>query len=62
MKWKKVGTLPKGLKLSSTGLLSGTVLATKVPPGTYSVAVTATDSTKKVHETATETFQLQIDS
>ena len=62
VKWKKVGTLPKGLKLSSSGLLSGTVLAKKVPAGPYSVTVTVSDSTKKAHETATKTFSLQIDS
>ena len=37
-------------------------MAKNVPAGTYSVTVTANDSTKKVHETATKTFQLQIDS
>jgi hypothetical protein len=62
IKWKKVGTLPKGLKLSPTGVLSGAVDASKVPAGLYSVTVKATDSTKKAHETATKTFQLQIDS
>ncbi len=62
VKWTKVGTLPKGLKLSSAGVLSGTVLASKVPAGRYPVTVKATDSTKKAHETATQTFELQIDS
>ena len=62
IKWQKVGTLPKGLKLSASGVLSGVVVAKNVPAGLYSVTVTAKDSTKKVHETATKTFQLQIDS
>ena len=62
MKWKKVGALPKGLKLSASGVLAGTVIAKNVPAGLYSVTVSVKDSTKKVHETATKTFQLQIDS
>jgi hypothetical protein len=60
--WGKVGTLPKGLKLSRSGQLSGTVLASKVPPGTYSVEVKATDSTKHGHQVQTATFPLQIQS
>ena len=62
IRWKKAAALPRGLKISSAGVLSGTVSSRHVTPGTYSVSVTATDATKKVHETATETFQIQIDS
>jgi hypothetical protein len=57
-----VGRLPKGLTLSKTGVLSGTVLAKKVAPGTYPVSVKVTDATKRTHQTATETYQLQINS
>jgi hypothetical protein len=61
-KWKKVeGTLPKGLKLSSTGLLSGTVTAKAYPHGgSFPITVTVTDSTKKVHQKATETLTLVV--
>jgi hypothetical protein len=62
LKWSRVGRLPKGLTLSKTGVLSGTVLAKKVAPGTYPVSVKVTDATKRTHQTATETYQLQINS
>jgi hypothetical protein len=58
-KWTKGAALPKGLTLTSTGLLKGTVLAKKVPAGNYSVEVTVTDSTK---HTASKTFSLTINS
>jgi len=47
--WKTLAGLPKGLKLSKKGVLSGTV-AKKVVPGTYTISVEVTDSTKKGHE------------
>jgi hypothetical protein len=34
-KWKRIGTLPKGLKLTSSGLLHGTPKLKHVSPGTY---------------------------
>ena len=59
-KWKKVGTLPKGLKLSSTGVLSGTV-STKVAAGHYTINVTVSDAGKKTaKETATASFTLTL--
>jgi hypothetical protein len=42
-KWKSKGALPKGLKLSAKGLLSGTPSAT---PGSYPIKVIVTDSSK----------------
>ncbi len=61
-KWKKTaGSLPKGLSLSSTGLLSGKIGAKAYPNGaSFSVTVTVTDSTKKVHQTATATFTVVV--
>jgi hypothetical protein len=61
-KWKVTsGTLPTGIKLSSTGVLSGTVSAKKVTTGgTYTFTVTATDSTKKVKATTSQTFTLVL--
>jgi hypothetical protein len=55
--WKKTGTLPKGLSLSSTGLLSGT-LSTTVTSGSYSipVEVTVTEGKSKVTVPATLTL------
>ena len=44
-KWKKAGKLPKGLKLSKTGLLSGTPSA-KLAPGTYPLGVKVSDAAK----------------
>jgi hypothetical protein len=61
-KWKKVeGTLPKGLKLNSTGLLSGTATAKAYPHGgSFPITVTVTDSTKRVHQTATVKLTLIV--
>ncbi len=42
-KWTAVSGLPKGLKLSSKGVLSGTVLAKKVAPGTYTLVIQVAD-------------------
>jgi Bacterial Ig-like domain (group 3)/Putative Ig domain len=60
--WQRVsGTLPKGLKLSSTGVLSGTVSARAYPHGgSFPITVKVTDHTRKVHETATATFTLEV--
>ena len=55
-KWKKVGKLPKGLKLSKTGLIHGTP-SSKLAPGSYPVGVKVTDSKKG---TATATLMLRI--
>jgi hypothetical protein len=60
LKWKKVGKLPKGLKLSKAGVLSGTVSASKVAPGTYTVNVKVTDSTKPKAQTATASLTLTV--
>ena len=56
-KWKKVGALPKGLKLSKTGVISGTPSAKKVAPGSHSVGVKVTDSKK---HSATATLTLNV--
>ena len=56
LKWKKV-TLPKGLKLSNHGVLSGTPGAKLGPPSSVTVQVTETVTTlngkKKVKTKAT---------
>ena len=56
--WKKVGKLPKGLKLSKTGVLSGT-LNKRLAEGNYSVTVKVTDSSRP-KTTATATFTLTV--
>ena len=59
-KWRKTaGSLPGGLHLSSTGLLSGQ-LGVKAHSGSFQIAVMVTDSTKKTHQTATATFTVDI--
>jgi hypothetical protein len=58
-KWKKVGALPKGLKLSKTGVISGTP-STKLAPGVYSVGVKVSDSKKKGKDSATATLMLTV--
>ncbi len=45
LKWKKVASLPKGLKLSSTGVLSGTPNK-KLTPGNFTVSVQVTEKYK----------------
>ena len=61
-KWKLVsGKLPKGLKLGSSGLLSGTVSAKKYSHReTFTITVKATDSTKKTRQTATTSLLLTV--
>jgi hypothetical protein len=57
--WKKAGTLPKGLSLSSTGQLSGT-LSAKVVPGSYSVPVEVGVKEGKTKVVTTKSFTLQV--
>ncbi|MGD0452142.1 MAG: putative Ig domain-containing protein [Solirubrobacteraceae bacterium] len=61
-KWKvTAGHLPRGLRLSSTGLLSGTVSARRYPSGgSFPITVRVTDATARVHQTATATFTLLV--
>jgi hypothetical protein len=62
-KWKRIGKLPKGLKLSSTGLLAGTPKSTHVNPGTYHFSVQATTKKSKAHRTtstATQAYSLVL--
>ena len=61
-KWKvSAHSLPSGLRLSSAGLLLGKVALHKYAPGTsFTITVTVTDSTKKVHQTATAMFTLIV--
>jgi Putative Ig domain/FG-GAP repeat len=57
-KWKKVGKLPKGLKLIKTGVIEGTP-SSKLAPGSYLVGVKVTDSEKpKKSATANLTFKV----
>ncbi len=60
LKWSKSGALPKGLTLSKSGLLSGTV-SSNVAPGTYSMSVKVTDASKP-KQTATATLHLAVNS
>ncbi|HEV3321158.1 MAG TPA: Ig-like domain repeat protein [Solirubrobacteraceae bacterium] len=61
-KWRKVsGKLPLGIKLSTTGLLSGELGPKKYPGGaSFPIVVEVLDSTKKVHQTATESFTVVV--
>ena len=59
-KWKVVtGKLPKGLKLSPSGGLSGKSTK-KTKAGDYSFTVQATDSTKKHHNSAEGTYTIHV--
>jgi hypothetical protein len=56
-KWKKVGKLPKGLKLTpKTGVISGTPKA----KGTTSFSIQVTDAQKKPKRTVTKAFTITI--
>jgi lysophospholipase L1-like esterase len=56
-KWKKIGTLPKGLKLTATtGKITGTP---KKTPGTFSFQIQLKDSAKP-KATATKSFSITI--
>ncbi len=46
LKWGAESGLPKGLKLSASGLLHGTVSAKKVVPGTYDLTIQVTQSNR----------------
>jgi hypothetical protein len=61
-KWKlSGGSLPKGLKLSDTGELSGTVNTKSYPHGgSFPITVTVTDSTKKAHQTARANLTVSV--
>jgi Big-like domain-containing protein/putative Ig domain-containing protein len=61
-KWRvSAGKLPKGLKLTSSGLLTGTVSAKKYPSGgSFPITVTVTDHSRHVHQLATATFTLVV--
>jgi hypothetical protein len=61
-KWKKAsGSLPKGLRLTSSGRLEGTVNTRTASKGSsYSFTVSVTDATKRVHQQATATLTLNI--
>jgi hypothetical protein len=59
-KWKKLTAPPKGLKVSSAGVISGTISAKTGKAGTYSFSVEASDSTKKTKKTATVTLSITV--
>ena len=58
--WKKTAAFPGGLKLSSSGLISGIPNARRVPPGSYPVSMQVKDSTRRNRQTATATFTLVL--
>ncbi|HSZ15228.1 MAG TPA: Ig-like domain repeat protein [Solirubrobacteraceae bacterium] len=59
--WSKTGSLPKGLKLSSKGLLSGAARAGAVGGGgSFPITVKVTDHTRKGHQTATASLTLHV--
>jgi hypothetical protein len=59
-RWKKTAALPSGLKLSSSGVISGTPNERRVPPGSYPISVQVKDSTKRHKQIATATFTLVL--
>jgi hypothetical protein len=58
-RWKKLSALPKGLKLSSAGVLSGKPTL-KAAPGTYSINVQVIDATPKHHLESRATLSLTL--
>jgi large repetitive protein len=58
--WKAVGSLPSGLTVSKSGLLSGIVSTAK--PGNYTIDVSVSDHSKPTKMTASATLSLTIQS
>ena len=58
-KWKKLAALPKGLKLSTTGQVSG-IINKKLTPGSYPIVVQASDATKKHPQVVQATWTIVI--
>ena len=58
-KWKKVGTLPKGLKLHSNGILAGTPSLKRLSAGMYAITVEVI-SKSKGHPVQTTTQVLTL--
>jgi hypothetical protein len=59
--WSKSGSLPKALKLSSTGVLSGRVRdRANSGPGSFSITVTVTDRHGKGEQTSTASLTLHV--
>ena len=59
-KWRvTAGSLPAGLRLSSTGVLEGKVKPS-VGAGSFPITVKVTDHTPRVHQTASATFTLLV--
>jgi hypothetical protein len=61
-KWKKTAALPKGLKLSSTGLLSGTPNAKKVLPNSYPVSVQLAAGKGTAKQSVSTTLSLSLEA
>jgi hypothetical protein len=63
LKWKKDGTLPKGLKMHKNGEISGTV-STKAPAGAFQGSANVTskvmERTKKIKESKKVNFDIQV--
>jgi hypothetical protein len=67
-KWKKIGALPKGMKLSSGGILSGTIKTKHVATGTQHITVEF--ETHKIHnkhenvpeQTVTKTLPIVVNA
>jgi hypothetical protein len=57
--WKTSAVLPSGLKLSSAGVLSGTV-PTTVAVGSRTITVTVTDAASPTHQKASATLTLRV--
>jgi hypothetical protein len=63
LKWKlTAGSLPKQLKLSATGVISGTIASGKhgAAPGNYQFTVTVTDRKKPLRDSASSSFTLTL--
>jgi hypothetical protein len=58
-RWKRTAPLPKGLRLSSKGVISGTPNA-RLAPGSYPISVEVRDSTHRFEQIATATLTLDV--
>jgi IPT/TIG domain len=58
--WSKSGVLPKGMKMTNKGFLSGVPILKKNATGTYPLTVRVRDSSKHGHQVATQTYDLDL--
>jgi hypothetical protein len=58
--WSKSGVLPKGMKMTNKGYLSGVPILKKDTAGPYPLTIRVRDSSKHGHQVAIQTYSLNL--